>query len=83
MGDPHILEERGSKMFKQTLKRMVLTAATVMVLMSTAASTAIAETAEYEEQPSQPSISDGGYQEMRLPVVIRHPWWQHRSYVAL
>jgi hypothetical protein len=50
--------ERGSKMFKQTLQRMVLTAATVMVLASMAAPAAMATPAVYQEQPN---ISEGSY----------------------
>ncbi len=46
-------------MLKQKLKRMVLTGATVMVLMSTAAPGAMAAPAYlYEEQPD---ISGGSY----------------------
>ncbi len=45
-------------MFKQTLKRMVLTAATVMVLASVAAPTAMAAPAVPGKQPN---ISEGSY----------------------
>jgi len=45
-------------MFKQTLKRMVLTGAAVMVLASMAAPAAMAAPAVYQEQPNS---SEGSY----------------------
>jgi hypothetical protein len=52
-------------MFKQTLKRMVLTGATVMVLLS-AAAPAMAAPATFQEEPSD------GY--IPIPACALKPW---------